>query len=131
MCLGDIVTYECTIGGNAQAGATVWSGSAFECPTTNNQLITVLPLRNTSHPIIKTCGDITARFFHTEQVQGNYTSELSLHVTAEAVGSTVSCSYDDGISIMLIFSTVVMITGMLTPQAYRKPAIFSYLIPNV
>ena len=36
VCPGDELTYECTVEGDA--GATLWTGTVFDCPETENQL---------------------------------------------------------------------------------------------
>ena len=35
ICPGDTLTYECTVVG---LGVTVWTGSAFSCPSSNNEI---------------------------------------------------------------------------------------------
>ena len=90
VCSNDVVTYECTICGGF---ATVWEGSAFDCPS---QEIT-LPNNNFGTPqAVGVCnnGRIVARGLSMEN--GCYTSQLNVTFDAGLQFRAVICSADNG-----------------------------------
>ena len=103
ICSGDVLTYECTAMGTEVA--TIWTGSAFDCPASNN-MITLLHSRflyNESSGIYH-CnnGAIVTRSLSFE---GNsYTSQLNVTVTPDIGGKTIKCAGDNGIIITYHFS---------------------------
>ena len=104
-CPGYQVEYECTTVGR---GATVWHGTAFDCPSNE---ITLRHSQFDSEYGIGQCnqGDICA---HAESNGSNnhYTSKLTANVTLALNGQTISCSYDDGTNQHMINTSVVTIT---------------------
>lgn len=88
-CLGDILTYECTVVGE---GAFIWSGSALDCPSTNNEIV----LLHIDDGFYSTCnsGDIVGRIVSVDT--NNYTSQLSVTVTSATAGKTIQCKYSNG-----------------------------------
>ncbi len=78
-------------------GVTVWSGTAFDCPSTNN----LIPL---AHALYS--GGTAAATCTSGAISGNgtlvdnsgaercYTSELSVTVSANMDGQTVRCTRD-------------------------------------
>ena len=89
-CLGDTLTYTCTILGVA-GGATVWIGNAFVSCAAKE--ITLLHPRFIDGTIRTACSDIVAE---TLSVEGNhYTSRFNITLISERVGKTVVCLYHD------------------------------------
>ena len=82
VCIGFSITYECTVMGRP-GGATVWTGTTFECP--GNE-ITLLHHRFSSDngPAIGECNDGAIRG-RSIRVNGSlYTSQLTITVTCTA-----------------------------------------------
>ena len=73
------------------AGATVWRGSVFNCPEINNEILLLLNINSTEQ---WHCNDgaITARIIRAEN--NNYTSQLTVNVSAELLGTDISCLHD-------------------------------------
>ena len=111
VCPGDTLTYECTAMGG---GSTVWTGTAFNCPANNNELILIhyrfLLIKGTS----ATCnnGAIVARSLSVEG-NNNYTSQLNVTVTPDIAAKNIKCLYDNGSTEATLFSWVIPITGLL------------------
>ena len=105
-CLGDIMTYECTVVGE---GAFIWSGSALDCPSTNNEIV----LLHIDFRFYSTCnnGDIVGRIVSADT--NNYTSQLSVTITPATAGKTIQCEYDNGTHLTVQRSLAIpTITGL-------------------
>ena len=79
--------------------ATVWKGSAFDCMQSMNEIVLIHSSFesniNSSSVAAGKCnnGSIHA---HSVRVEDNYyTSQLNLTVTANMIGKTVECVYDN------------------------------------
>ena len=72
-------------------GNTVWTGTAFECPRSSNR--TFLLHSRYAGGTTKLCnnGDIVARSIQVDS--NSYTSELTVRVTSELLGKTITCTY--------------------------------------
>ena len=94
------------MGGPGQS--TVWTGSAFDCPSTNNMII--LSHQFSADRTYRICnnGAIVARIL---PVEGNYTSQLNVTVTSETMGKSVECLHDDGRTSTFLFSLMIPTTG--------------------
>ena len=103
ICPGGELTYECTVEGDA--GATLWTGTAFDCPQTEN-LLEFLHRRRFINAT-RTCnnGAIVGRGIKVEG--SNYTSQVNITVDHSLVGKTVTC-FDS--SRMLIGNSTIMLT---------------------
>jgi hypothetical protein len=101
-CEGYDQVYECRITGS---GATVWSGSAFNCPATNNEIF----FFHSSFGIEATCngGAIVGRTIRTEN--NTYISQLTVSVGAEMIGRNISC-FHDGATSKLIGSSILTLS---------------------
>ena len=76
-------------------GATVWTGSALNCPSDEIVLTHRSFTRNNLHGKMRTCnnGSTVAQSLF---VRNNlYISQLNITVTQNAVGKTITCIYDD------------------------------------
>ena len=100
-CPGDIVTYECTVIGG-QGGTTVWTGSAFHCPSSDHMIQLVHGHFASEKGSVRYCndGDIVARGLRVEN--NSYTSQLNVTLTSDLAGESIECFHDDGIN----FTTV-------------------------
>ena len=109
VCPGDDLTYECTVVG---AGSTVWTGSAFSCSTSNNEITLLHSRFSSTQGDYGSCnnGDIVARSLSVEG--NNYTSQLNVTVTYDTAGKTIMCLYSDGYNDTLQLSLVIPPTGL-------------------
>ena len=93
------------------SGGTVWTGTALNCVSTNNEII-LLHGRFMSHGSYGSCnnGAIVARSLSTD---GNYyTSQLNVTVTPDILGKTIECGYDNLIYSISFQLIVISITGL-------------------
>ena len=106
--------YNCTVA--AGEGSTVWTGSAFDCPGTNDSII----LRHhefftDSTTAYGTCnnGSITGRGV---SVNGDcFTSQLYIgfSVTLDLVGENVICIYKNGSQELIVGNATIRLGTML------------------
>ena len=93
-CLGDVITYQCTIHGS---GTTIWKGSAFidNCVTENIQLRHSQFNASSGSRITGECGRAWM-VYEVASVNNTFTSRLNVTITKGIVGETIQCVYDDG-----------------------------------
>ena len=105
-CQGHNVTYECTVSGN---GATIWTGTAFDCSSANNELIIFHSTNDTSE-MSEYCnnGAIIGRAIGAKN--DSYTSQITIQVSNEFNGTTVVCAHDNGTDTIEIGSAMLNIT---------------------
>ena len=74
-------------------GATIWRGTALECSEAGNEI--VLFHSTTAQ---KECNDgaIIGSVIRAENI--SYTSQLTVTVTSEMIGRSISCIHDNGVS---------------------------------
>ena len=100
--------YECRVNGR---GATVWRGSAFNCPALGNE-ITFFPNRfDIETMLICNSGAIVGRTISAEN--DIYTSQLTVSVSAEIIGKNISCFHDrpSGAAELIGSSRLTLTTG--------------------
>ncbi len=128
-CPGDVATYTCTVVGG---GATVWSGTAFDCSPSNNRLSLLhSPQFSGGETGGCTSGAISGAGISvdTSGAEDCYTSELSVNISANMDGQTVVCTKDAtmidsdslrvaGKQIMHACYPGVMSINLLTPQPH-------------
>ena len=107
-CEGYDQVYECRVTGR---GATVWRGSAFNCPSTNNEILFL----HSSSGIEKVCNDgvIVGRAIRAEN--DTYISQLTVSVSAGMIGRNISCYHDSGAAELIDFSVLTLTTGNINP----------------
>ena len=110
VCPGNILTYECTVH-VMRGAATIWTGSAFQCPSAGNEIAlshnAFLYNRNGQ---LKYCnGAIVARILSVED--NNLNSQLNVTVTPDTAGKTIECLNYNWTHDILIFTSIVPITG--------------------
>ena len=118
VCIGFSITYECTVTGRP-GGATVWTGTAFDCP--GNE-ITLLHHRfpPDNGPAIGECNDGAIRG-RSVQVNGSlYTSQLTVTVTADVIGESIECIHDHAGGTDVIGSTNIILTTSKLKRANIK-----------
>ena len=97
----------CTTIGN---GTTVFGGSAFRCPFTNNE-ITLRHSQFNDANYGGTCNNdsIVAQSY---KIEGDkYTSKVHVRITSDLLGKTINCSHDNGIDPKLIGSYLFHLSG--------------------
>ena len=116
VCPGDILMYECTV---TERGVTIWTGSAFNCSSSNNEIAFLHSRFNVG--TYDTCnnGAIVAMGLAAEG--NNYTSQLNVTVTPDTAGKTVMCVGDNGLYSTLFLSRVIpTIRGLWLCKAGQK-----------
>ena len=108
ICQGYNATYECSVVG---PGSTVWRGSSFQGCSNNR-----ITLFHSQFPggTVGTCnsGAIVGHSVRVESIC--YTSQLNIFIGADVIGTTVFCSYDNGLNeIDIGNTTITLTTGML------------------
>ena len=90
-CLDQTLTYECTVMGGP-GGATVWTGTALNCP---NDEIVLLHRRFTDlDRAIRSCNN-GATVVQSLAIQDNlYTSQLTVTIVPNVAGKSFMCFYD-------------------------------------
>ena len=103
-CLGCNQIYECQVLGE---GATFWKGTAFDCLVTNNEIILFHSINSTSQ---RECnnGAVTGHLIHADN--NLYTSQLTVRVSSEMIGRSISCIHDSGGATNAIGSSLLNIT---------------------
>ena len=86
-CEGYNQIYECRITGS---GAIVWRGTAFDCPESSNEIVLLQGSFGTQ--AVCNNGAISGRIIRVEN--NTYISQLSVSVSAEMIGSNISCYHD-------------------------------------
>ena len=93
MCLGSQITLECSILENRTV-ATVFRGSAFNCSESHDEII----LLHTEENPTKSCNDGLIFGYTKPRINGDWlhTTVLNVNLTSDIIGSTITCSNDDG-----------------------------------
>ena len=102
-CDGYDQVYECRITGS---GATVWNGTAFNCPATGNEILFL----HSSSDTDKTCNDGAIRGHIIRDENNTYVSQLTVLISAEMIGTTISCFHDSRGTQSLIGSSLLTLT---------------------
>ena len=84
----------------------MWKGTAFECPSSNNEIALFQ-----NSPGIHVCneGTITGRIVRAEN--NTYVSQLTVSVNVTMIGINISCFHDSGDTQNLIGSSLLTLTG--------------------
>ena len=129
-CPGDTLTYECTVVG---AGATIWTGSAFNCSASNYTILLIHNFFSLAKGDYGSCnnGDIVGQSLSVEG--NNYTSQLNVTVISDTAGRTIECLHDayDGLTATLIFTLVIPTTDLYSCIAKIDTAVKSTLIMSL
>ena len=106
-CVGHHLKFQCTAVGS---GATIWRGSALNCPSSLNE-IQLYHSRFASGRAIGYCNDGNIVAYAVGIAEGQFRSNLLIvNLTREMNGTTIECNYDDGANINSINSTTIAIT---------------------
>ena len=92
ICPGYEAVFRCTVDDGV---ATVWRGSALENCSDDSIVLRHSQFRG-GHTINKTCGTSGQVIGQTiSVVNGSYTSQLTINVTQQIIGSPIVCGTDD------------------------------------
>ena len=94
VCPGDKLIYRCAVQGSAN-GATVWNGNAFSgCQ--QDEILLLHHQYARQGGLSGTCnnGAIVGQSLGVNVQGNNYTSQLTVTVTPETAGKTITCAYD-------------------------------------
>ena len=108
-CRGSNITYTCVLNTSADTVVTLWSGSAFQCPPTNQ-----ISLLQRSGRIVQpfhsgSCGSLSA--VTTNVTSSCYTSVLTIPADQALDGTTVLC--EDAFSGAVVGSDTVIVASEL------------------
>ena len=108
-CPGRSQRFECRVVGD---GATIWKGTAFECASTDNEIVFLHAHSSSSSSLQCNDGAIQGRITDINTTSNTYTSQLSVAVSNELEGRSINCIHDSGSdgSINVIGSALLMIT---------------------
>ena len=114
VCPGIDLTCECTIKDeNTIGAATVWTGTAFDCPETENEItLPHIPSRFTSTTSLG-CNDGAIRGRGIRIEENRYISQVNINVDSYMDGKTVECYHESGIQLKTLISnfSIVFTSG--------------------
>ena len=91
-CVSDVLTFTCSIVGG---GNTIWRGSAFNCPSTNNEIILRHSQFSTQSGTSGSCNSGTI-VGQSVGVEGTcFTSRLNVPISEGLNDRTVQCDYNN------------------------------------
>ena len=99
---GPVLIYTCSVIGE---GSTVWTGSAFDCPRTNDSIV----LRHTIkyNTTVGTCNSGII-FGKVVAVEGDcFTSQLNISATPDLKGKNITCIQRNGNEEMIVGSEII------------------------
>ncbi|KAL5500424.1 hypothetical protein EMCRGX_G011983 [Ephydatia muelleri] len=127
-CSGSYITYTCVLSSSATLGVvTVWSGSAFQCPPTN-QIPLAQRAGGTVQPFIpRSCGRLSA--VTTNVTSTCYTSVLTIPAVQALNGTTVVCQ--DGNTRAVVGSGTVNLRMPASPGPVGNIAVTSTAVDQL
>ena len=117
MCSGDILYYECVVTGGI---ATVWKGSAFDCPQKRNEI--TIPHAGFSQFVGLSCNGTTGAIVaNAINITGScYTSQLIVYVSARFNETTIVCAHDTGSEIQVGSDTLLIDSRLINSEVLHK-----------
>ena len=107
-CVGSILSFECTADG---LGATIWKGSAFNCPESNNEIQLLHRQFDIPENTRETCNNGGIIGYSVGVLENRYyRSRLNVQITQALNGTDVECEYDNGVTASLLHSGKLMLT---------------------
>ena len=101
ICPGSDLTYECTIMDETAIGvvtSTVWTGTAFDCPETEDEITLPNIIRRFPSTTSLGCNDGAIRGRGIKVEENRYTSQVNVTVDSYMDGKTVECYRGSDIS---------------------------------
>ena len=109
-CPGEVLTYICNVTGG---GTTLWGGSAFNCPSTSNEI----RLRHSQFSLAQgTSGSCNNEAMRARSIGVTntvcYISELDVTVSSNFNNRIIRCNHDSGLVERVIgMSTLTVVSG--------------------
>lgn len=114
-CQNQDQVYQCTIIGR---GATVWRGTAFNCPPVNNKITLFHSINSTAREVCND-GEISATFVKAEN--NCYISQLNIRPNLAINSRNIACAHDNGSVITVVGSSILTInTGKYSTKEVLK-----------
>ena len=133
VCPGDVLTYECTVEGIADVMSTIWTGTAFDCQSSENELLLIHSTSRFTETQRCNHGAITGRGIRV--VGNNYTSQINITVDPSMDGENVVCFYHSGSSITVVGNSSIQLTTGIVTQTFNGYILqliyISYLVPKM
>ena len=129
VCPGSTIVYECNV---TRRGTTVYKGSAFNCQSSNDELL-LLPLNQSTN---KTCnnGAIVARTNSNTQSSLSFSSTLTVTLNHNVMPmKEIKCSIDDGLTVLVIGSYYIprFNTGICQEYQHNSCIYIIFLLQNL
>ena len=108
-CLGFSLTYECTI--VTEGGATIWKGSAIDCPKIDNEIFLSHSLREFTK-FNMSCRDRPITAYGIGIEDNRYISRLDIgNLNRSMINESVQCTYSNGTSTVVGTDYIDITTG--------------------
>ena len=117
-CQGDTLIFNCTVNGGH---STVWKGSAFNCMSTNNEIV-LLHSRSNGSSVNGSCNDSDIAAYAILYSNGDeYFSEINVTTTSPFTVSsfTVICFHDSGTNTIVVSNWTVSVSNDLDSPICR------------
>ena len=111
-CPGEVVNYTCTVvdtTGNPPLGSSVWRGTAFNCPTSSNEISLRHSSFSTSSGATDTCNNGAMTAESVGVVDNCFTSRLMVNVSSTLNETTVECTLS---GVRVVGNRTILIAGM-------------------
>ena len=110
-CPGDVLMYVCNIIGG---GNTIWSGTAFYCPSKSNETILRHSQFNSESGTFGSCNDRAVIMARSLGVTNNcYSSQLNITVTSDMNNKTIQCAHSSDRIVTIGVVTLSIATGKI------------------
>ena len=98
--------FECSV---FETGFTVWNGTLFNCPSSNNKIILFHNQYTSSGGIVRSCNneDVTIVGESIGVDGNNYTSRITVTGSSDLTGAIIECRYDNGAANILIMRYMI------------------------
>ena len=121
VCPGSAIVYECNV---TRGGVTIYYGSAFNCPSANNELLFLPFNHNSNQSSLKTCnnGAIVAETNSNTQSDLSLSSTLTVTLNDNVMAlKKIICSFDNGSAQWVIGSYhIPRFTGIIIIGKYYE-----------
>ena len=111
ICPGQTLTYECSVDGSSST--TTWTGSVFDCPEIDNELIFLHRRASEDTTISCNGGDIIGRI--VGNTENNFVTQINITFSPSLNGKTIECfnhNISSGSTILVGNVSIDFTTGM-------------------
>ena len=103
---GTTNNYECTVTDTTSIGLTIWTGDAFKCAESSNQITLTHSRYNHDSGLSNECGNFSAMSVGVNRSE--YTSRLTFFGDTKLNGTTINCTLSN---VVLVKKIVVRVGG--------------------